>query len=111
MFSGTMVLTNLWAVHNDPDQWDSPSEFRPERFIDGEGKLRLKMDAWLPFSAGRRACLGEAVAKPELVLILACLLKRLKVELAAGETFNPECDPQGFFINLPKAFKIVVTEA
>ena len=48
---GSVVLSNLWAVHHDPDVWDNPDEFKPTRFLDQDGKV-IKKDEWMPFSTG-----------------------------------------------------------
>ena len=106
----TMVFINHWALHNDPKEWDSPQEFRPSRFIDEAGKLKPKVKSWLPFSAGRRACLGEFVAKPKLLLIFACIMKRFKVALPAGAVFDPSPQTGSMVLHIPKPYKIIVTE-
>lgn len=106
---GTMVIINHWALHNDPDKWDQPHLFRPERFLDSDGKLAPKPESWLPFSAGHRVCLGETVVKPELVLLLTFILKRLTISLPPGAKFDPQ-PIDSFLAGPPKPFKIVVTE-
>jgi cytochrome P450 len=46
------MILNLWSFHNDPNFWDDPDLFHPERFLDKKGKL-LKKDYSLPFGAGQ----------------------------------------------------------
>ena len=65
----------------------------------------------MPFSAGRRVCMGESVAKPELLLILACLVKGFTWTLAPGETYDPVAKAEGMFVHLPKPYKVVIGEA
>ena len=48
---GTFVMVNLYSVHMDPKLWDKPEEFRPERWLDSEGKVK-KHDTLIPFSVG-----------------------------------------------------------
>ena len=48
----TLIMPNLDSVLFDPDVWDEPEQFRPERFLDGEGRL-IRPDEFLPFSVGR----------------------------------------------------------
>jgi steroid 17alpha-monooxygenase/17alpha-hydroxyprogesterone aldolase len=75
----TVVILNLWAIHHDEQQWNNPMEFRPERFLDSEGKLRATSDlSYMPFGAGRRACLGEVLAKQEMFLIITGLLQQFE---------------------------------
>ncbi|KAK7090531.1 cytochrome P450 1A1-like [Littorina saxatilis] len=106
---GTMVLVNQWALLNDPEQWENPEEFNPKRFIDEAGKLRSKLPSWLPFSTGRRACVGEFVAKPQLLMIFACIMKRCKISLPPGVVFDPNPKVASFLSHIPKPFQIVVT--
>ena len=48
---GSLVASNLWAVHHDPDVWNNPDEFQPTRFLDENGNV-VKKDEWMPFSSG-----------------------------------------------------------
>ncbi|GGK02852.1 cytochrome P450 [Pilimelia anulata] len=65
--AGTLVLYSPLLTHRDPAQWPEPAAFRPERFAD-DGR-----PAWgyLPFSAGRRTCLGAHLARLMLRTALA----------------------------------------
>ncbi|KAK7103405.1 steroid 17-alpha-hydroxylase/17,20 lyase-like [Littorina saxatilis] len=105
----TMVLVNLWAVMNDPDKWSEPEKFKPERFLDEQGNLMPKPEGWIPFSVGRRACIGETVVKPELTLILSCLLKTFTLSLPPGAPCTPTTQLVSIALNPPKPFQIVVT--
>ncbi|ESO98973.1 hypothetical protein LOTGIDRAFT_114147 [Lottia gigantea] len=96
---GTTILINTWALHMDPETWGDPEVFRPERFLDEDGSLAPKTMSWLPFSAGRRNCLGETIARPELHLILAVLLRNFTFDKAvgpSGETWTMEPASGGF---------------
>ncbi|KAM6464186.1 cytochrome P450 2K1-like isoform 2-T2 [Liasis olivaceus] len=77
---GMQIIPLLSSVLHDESQWEKPHEFYPEHFLDSEGKF-VKKDAFLPFSAGRRACAGENLAKTELFLFFTSLLQ--------GFTFQP----------------------
>ena len=59
----TVVVPNLMAVHMDPSCWEDPTKFNPHRHIDGDGQVVTNSVNFLPFSAGRRVCAGEALAK------------------------------------------------
>nr|KAG5689236.1 hypothetical protein BaRGS_014892 [Batillaria attramentaria] len=74
---GTMVIPNLYSVLHDPEVWEDPDTFRPERFIGPDGKL-IRHDEFIPFSTGRRVCLGESLARMELFLYLAAMIQHFR---------------------------------
>lgn len=62
----TVVMVNLRHVHEDPSCWENPQVFNPRRHIDSDGNLITNSGNFLPFSAGRRVCAGEALAKVKM---------------------------------------------
>ncbi|KAM9113701.1 cytochrome P450 2G1-like [Pangshura tecta] len=72
---GTYVYPLLSTVHFDPDEHKDPEAFTPERFLNEDGSFR-RPNAFLPFSAGKRACLGEGLARMELFLFFTSTLQR-----------------------------------
>ena len=62
----TVVMANLSYVHLDPNCWENPNSFNPHRHMDANGQLITNSGNFLPFSAGRRVCAGEALAKVRL---------------------------------------------
>ncbi|XP_015266728.1 PREDICTED: cytochrome P450 2K4-like [Gekko japonicus] len=80
---GTHILPLLYSVLYDESQWEKPLQFYPEHFLDSEGRF-VKRDAFLPFSAGRRMCAGETLAKMELFLFFVSLLQRFTFQPAPG---------------------------
>uniref|UniRef100_A0A4W3GHN7 Cytochrome P450 2K1-like n=3 Tax=Callorhinchus milii TaxID=7868 RepID=A0A4W3GHN7_CALMI len=85
---GTRVIPLLTSVLYDKTQWEKPNEFNPSHFLDVEGKFR-KRDAFMPFSAGRRACAGESLAKAELFLFFSTLMQRFRFQPPPGVTDLP----------------------
>ena len=79
------VIFNIWDLHHDPDTWKNPTEFHPERFLEESGDLAAKPDSFLPFMAGRRVCLGESIAKPEMLLIVISIFQRFHISSPPGE--------------------------
>ncbi|XP_022256968.1 cytochrome P450 2D6-like [Limulus polyphemus] len=85
---GTVVMNNVWAVHNDPKYWKNPSEFFPEHFLNQEGTKFEKPEYFIPFSIGKRSCPGETLAQVELFLYFTSILQRFTVALPDGEKPN-----------------------
>ncbi|XP_077461419.1 cytochrome P450 2U1 isoform X2 [Stigmatopora argus] len=86
---GTVLLPNLWSVHRDPAVWDRPDSFRPERFLDQDGKAARRRECFMPFGIGRRACMGERLAKMELFLMVTGLLQAFTFRLPSGSPPPP----------------------
>uniref|UniRef100_A0ABM5GRU1 Cytochrome P450 2K4-like n=1 Tax=Pogona vitticeps TaxID=103695 RepID=A0ABM5GRU1_9SAUR len=80
---GTQIIPLLTSVLRDESQWEKPHEFYPEHFLDSSGKF-VKRDAFMPFSAGRRICAGETLAKMELFLFFTSLLQRFTFQPPPG---------------------------
>ncbi|NP_001085210.1 cytochrome P450 family 2 subfamily E member 1 L homeolog [Xenopus laevis] len=80
---GTQVIILLTSVLQDKAYFKKPEEFYPEHFLDSEGKF-VKNDAFLPFSAGRRSCAGETLAKMELFLFFTKLLQNFTFQSPPG---------------------------
>ncbi|XP_074182580.1 cytochrome P450 2D14 isoform X1 [Rhinolophus sinicus] len=81
---GTTLIFNLSSVLKDETVWKKPFHFRPEHFLDAQGHF-VKHSAFVPFSAGRRSCLGEPLARMELFLFFTCLLQRFSLSVPAGQ--------------------------
>nr|XP_028572966.1 cytochrome P450 2B4-like [Podarcis muralis] len=80
---GTIIVPLFISVHFDPACWETPEKFDPGHFLDAEGEFR-KNDAYMAFSAGKRACPGEGLAKMELFLFIATLLQNFTFQLVAN---------------------------
>ncbi|XP_064414882.1 cytochrome P450 2K1-like isoform X3 [Latimeria chalumnae] len=81
----TQIIPLLTSVLYDKTQWEKPEEFYPSHFLDAEGKF-VKKDAFMPFSAGRRICVGENLAKMEFFLFFVTLLQIFKFSPPPGVT-------------------------
>ncbi|XP_073399327.1 cytochrome P450 2C7-like isoform X1 [Dendrobates tinctorius] len=80
---GTTVIPFLTSVLQDPSQWETPEDFNPEHFLDEEGQFRNRL-AFMAFSAGKRACLGESLVRSQFFLIFTALLQKFTLTLPPG---------------------------
>jgi len=76
---GTLVLPYIYGIHHDPDLWDNPERFDPDRFAP-EPKAQIAPFTYLPFGGGPRLCIGNNFAIMEMQLILIEMLRRYKIE-------------------------------
>ncbi len=76
---GDKVVACCYAVHHNEDYWSDPSEFRPERFAKERMKKRVKY-SYMPFGAGKRACIGGQLAMIENTMALTQLMRRFEPE-------------------------------
>ncbi len=71
---GRLINIPIYAIHRDPRNYDSPSEFLPRRW-----ERKPPKGAYLPFGAGGRACLGESLAMTQALIILSIFLARFRI--------------------------------
>uniref|UniRef100_UPI003AAB2A06 cytochrome P450 2J4-like n=1 Tax=Centroberyx gerrardi TaxID=166262 RepID=UPI003AAB2A06 len=100
---GTMILPTLHSVLHDESVWETPHSFNPQHFLDQDGKFR-KREAFLPFSAGKRACPGEPLARMELFLFFTSLLQRFSFSVPTGE--EPSLDFKMGATHCPKPYRL-----
>ena len=86
--SGTRVIVNAWALGRDPESWENPEEFMPERFVDGGSAAGVDLKGnhfhFLPFGAGRRICPGLNFGMATVEIMLANLMYCFDWQLPMG---------------------------
>jgi hypothetical protein len=90
---GVVLLASAYLIHHDPEIYDEPYAFRPERFLEtSPGSY-----TWIPFGGGRRRCLGASFALQEMKIVLRTVLGRFALAAPGapettrrrGITFSP----------------------
>ncbi|KAI0090485.1 cytochrome P450 [Irpex rosettiformis] len=89
MPKGSTISMHIPGLHYNPRYWKNPYDFNPKRFLVSD----WPRDAFLPFSAGPRACLGRRFSETESVVAMAMIVLRYRITIKeekrfAGETFE-----------------------
>ncbi|OAY50995.1 cytochrome P450 81Q32 [Manihot esculenta] len=101
---GTMLLVNVWSIHNDPQVWDEPRKFKPERFEGCEAGVRDGFQL-MPFGLGRRSCPGEGLALRMIGLTLGLVLRCFEWERVGKEMVDMT---EGVGLTMPKAQPLLI---
>lgn len=88
--AGSTILLCPYVTHRREEFWDNPEAFDPLRFLPERSKDRPR-HAYYPFGGGPRLCMGADMATMEMMLILAMVVQRFRVRVAAGHREEPEC--------------------
>jgi len=81
---GTTLIASQWVMHRDPQYFENPELFQPERWAD-ELEKRLPRGVYFPFGDGPRVCIGKSFAQMEAVLILATIAQQFTLELVPNQ--------------------------
>ncbi|MCL4169781.1 UNVERIFIED_CONTAM: hypothetical protein GTU68_004949, partial [Idotea baltica] len=76
--ANSRIIPCIYAAHHDPEVWEKPEEFYPQHFLNDNGEYRSREEL-IPFSIGRRSCLGESLARMELFVFFASIIRRYSV--------------------------------
>ncbi|KAM3911030.1 cytochrome P450 2G1-like [Leptodactylus fuscus] len=102
---GTDIYPLLCTVHQDPTKLARPDKFDPNNFLDNKGRFK-KNESYMPFSAGKRICLGEGLAKMELFIFLTTILQRFRLRPEREFTDNDIKPFMTGFANVPKFYRM-----
>ncbi|XP_068601252.1 cytochrome P450 2J6-like [Brachionichthys hirsutus] len=103
---GVMVIPNLTSVLLDKNEWETPLTFNPGHFLNEEGKFE-KRAAFIPFSAGKRLCLGEMLARMEIFLFFTSFMQHFTFSMPAG--VKPVMDSRFGVTLAPQPYDICAT--
>ncbi|CAJ0931399.1 unnamed protein product [Ranitomeya imitator] len=100
---GIQVIPLLTSILYDKDHFVKADEFYPEHFLDSSGNF-VRKEAFMPFSAGKRSCAGENLAKMELYLFFTRLLQNFTFKAPPGATLD--LTPAVGFTAVPMSYKM-----
>src|SRR5579859_2099463 len=80
--AGQMVGVSIYNIHHNPEIWDEPEVFNPERFLTTPTEKRHAL-AWMPFGAGQRMCIGRDFSLMEGTFVLTRLVQHYNL-IATG---------------------------
>uniref|UniRef100_A0A8R1HKS5 CYtochrome P450 family n=1 Tax=Caenorhabditis japonica TaxID=281687 RepID=A0A8R1HKS5_CAEJA len=102
----TVITPQISTVMYDPEIFPEPYLFRPERFLESDGSLK-KVEELVPFSIGRRQCLGEGLARAELFLFFANLFNQFDISLHPENT-SPATEKEFGITMKAKNYRVVM---
>jgi len=80
---GCIILTSILGLHKNPDYWQNPDQFDPERFT-VKNQPNIIKGSYMPFGTGQRLCIGNQFALMEMVSVLAVLGRQFFLRPASG---------------------------
>ncbi|XP_015241165.1 PREDICTED: cytochrome P450 2F5-like isoform X2 [Cyprinodon variegatus] len=105
---GTSIIPLLHSVLKDESKWETPFTFNPKHFLDHNGNFK-KNPAFFPFSAGKRSCVGESLARMELFIFLVTLLQEFNIS-SPGDPDSIDLIPEySSFGNVPHCYDTIAT--
>ncbi|CAO2819774.1 unnamed protein product [Amaranthus hypochondriacus] len=110
---GASIFLNIYTIHRDPQLWEDPLLFKPERFLNGSSAGEIDYLGnhfqFLPFGSGRRICAGIPLAERMSILVLASLLHGFQWELPKGVTRVDLSEKFGIVVKKQKPLLLVPT--
>lgn len=84
-------MPNIYYIMRDPNHFKDPDNFKPERFIQGDGSFQPNEHV-IPFGIGKRHCLGQSLAEKEYYMFFVGILQQFNIKATAGKPM-PEYGP------------------
>ena len=109
---GSLIMQALFSIMHDPENFPDPEKFDPDRFIDQDGQF-VSNPKVIPFSIGKRDCLGKNMAEQQLFLFTVSLFRRYNFSPPPLQDLPPfgqdfTC-PSGVVRYCPK-FQVLITK-
>jgi len=87
---GTMIIIDTFSLHTNPQYWDEPLVFKPERFLT-DGFSKRNPYCYVPFSAGPRNCVGQRFAMLESKITIYHILRDFHIRSVQSEDEVESC--------------------
>ncbi|NEU76468.1 cytochrome P450 [Hassallia byssoidea VB512170] len=100
---GTNIVGCMYLVHQREDLYPEPKQFKPERFLERQ----FSPYEFIPFGAGARRCIGDALAQFQMKLVLATILSRYQLALTDNQPETPR--RRGITLAPARGVKMVIT--
>ncbi|KAG5682993.1 hypothetical protein PVAND_012305 [Polypedilum vanderplanki] len=110
--AGTPIHIPILGLHRDPEIFENPLEYKPERFLDSpNGNGKAKGLFYFPFGDGPRSCIGARMGKLQAKLGLAVLLRQYNFEFNDKNLYNGEIefDPKQLSMSMKKNLELKVS--
>ncbi|QRW01674.1 cytochrome P450 family protein [Ceratobasidium sp. AG-Ba] len=110
------IICNIWAIHSNPERYEDPEVFKPERFLEHKMSAAESIAQGDPFKrdhfafgAGRRSCPGVQIAEQGIFIALSRLLWAFEFSAPPGTTVNVDQSAwTGETVRIPKKFPLVI---
>ncbi|OQR77565.1 cytochrome P450 3A11-like [Tropilaelaps mercedesae] len=102
---GAQVLVPVYQLHRDPELWDAPDEFRPQRFSP-DAERPILLEQFMPFGLGPRMCIGMRFATLQIKMALVELLRNVRLKPGEGFQSPPELIVPSVIINSKNGVRV-----
>ncbi|XP_044008031.1 cytochrome P450 6j1-like [Aphidius gifuensis] len=103
---GDEVIIPVFGLHKDPQYWDNPDEFIPERFDQKNYDKERNRYAFLPFGEGPRMCPGMKFGIMQIKVVIATILMNYVMEPSKKMKEPFELDPRSFLTTIKNGYWI-----
>ena len=108
---GAIVIPSLMNVLMDERYFPNPHEFNPARFLNADGEFKPDEHV-IPFSVGKRYCLGQSLAEKNLFLFLTGIMSKFDIKPAPNQSlpsYHMNDTQQATIVRAPPTFEIIFT--
>ncbi|KAL4309605.1 hypothetical protein GQ457_01G053850 [Hibiscus cannabinus] len=93
---GSRVFINIHTIMRDPNRYEEPEKFIPERFLANRAEVKGQDFHYIPFGSGRRACPGSYIAIPVMHLVIGALIQCFDWEVKDGDKADNKAEGSGY---------------